>query len=80
MSTSPRRWVGYAESHDEERNFYKAKAFGNGTVKTDSLYRVSRVPMVVAFATLMPGPKMLWQFEEMGYDYSIESNGGRTNP
>ncbi len=80
MNTSPRRWVGYAESHDEERNFYKAKTYGNGTVKTDSLYRISRVPLVVAFATLMPGPKMLWQFEEMGYDYSIDSFGGRTNP
>lgn len=79
MNSLPRKWVGYAESHDEERNFYKAKAFGSGTVKTDSLYRISRVPLNIAFATLIPGPKMLWQFQEMGYDYSIDSQGGRTN-
>jgi 1,4-alpha-glucan branching enzyme len=79
MNSTPRKWVGYAESHDEERNFYKAKAFGSGTVKTDSVYRVSRVPLNIAFTTLIPGPKMLWQFQEMGYDYSIDSQGGRTN-
>lgn len=79
MNSLPRKWVGYAESHDEERNFFKAKTYGFGSVKTDSLYRVSRVPLNLAFATLIPGPKMLWQFQEMGYDYSIESQGGRTN-
>lgn len=79
MNSLPRKWVGYAESHDEERNFFKAKSYGSGTVKTDSVYRVSRVPLNIAFATLIPGPKMLWQFQEMGYDYSIDSQGGRTN-
>ena len=24
MNSLPRKWVGYAESHDEERNFFKA--------------------------------------------------------
>lgn len=78
MNSLPRRWVGYAESHDEERNFFKAKTFGSGTVKTDSIYRISRVPLNIAFATLIPGPKMIWQFGEMGYDYSIDALGGRT--
>jgi 1,4-alpha-glucan branching enzyme/plastocyanin len=79
LATSPRRWVGYSESHDEERNFYKAKAFGVGNVKTDSVYRISRVPLNIAFTVLVPGPKMLWQFQEMGYDYSIDALGGRTS-
>lgn len=79
MVSTPRKWVGFAESHDEERNFFKAREYGSGIVKTDSLYRVSRVPLNVAFATLAPGPKMLWQFQEMGYDYSINSLGGRTS-
>jgi 1,4-alpha-glucan branching enzyme len=79
MNSSPRRWVGYAESHDEERNFYEAKNSGLGAVKTDSIYRISRVPLNIAFTTLIPGPKMVWQFGEVGYDYSINSNGGRTN-
>jgi glycosidase len=79
MNTSLRRWVGFAESHDEERNFYKAKMYGNGTLKTDSIARINRVPLNIAFTTLLPGPKMIWQFGELGYDYSIDSNGGRTN-
>lgn len=79
MNSTPRRWVGFAESHDEERNFYKAKAFGVGTVKTDSIVRINRVPLNIAFTTLVPGPKMVWQFGELGYDLSIDSYGGRTN-
>ena len=79
MNSLPRRWVGFAESHDEERNFFKAKTYGIGTVKTDSVYRISRVPLNIAFTTLVPGPKMVWQFGEMGYDYSIDALGGRTS-
>lgn len=79
MSSTPRRWVGYSESHDEERNFFKAKEYGFGTVKTDSIYRVSRVPLNIAFTVMMPGPKMLWQFQELGFDYSIDALGGRTS-
>lgn len=77
LNSSPRRWVGYSESHDEERNFFNAKMWGAGVIATDSIYRVSRVPLNIAFTTLMPGPKMLWQFQELGYDYSINSLGGR---
>ncbi len=80
MLTSPRNWVGYAESHDEERNFFKVKTYGAGDLKTDSVERIARVPLNIAFVGLIPGPKMLWQFEEMGYDYSIDSQGGRMAP
>ena len=79
LNSIPRRWVGYAESHDEERNFNKAKTFGDGVIKTDSIYRISRVPLNIAFSMLVPGPKMIWQFGEMGFDYSINSFGGRTD-
>jgi hypothetical protein len=79
LVASPRNWVGYAESHDEERNFNKAKLYGSGTIATDSIARISRVPLNIAFTTLVPGPKMIYEFGEMGYDYSINSNGGRTN-
>jgi hypothetical protein len=37
------------------------------------------VPQNIAFSTLIPGPKMIWQFGELGYDYNIDYNGGRTN-
>lgn len=80
MLSNPRNWVGYAESHDEERNFFKVKTYGAGDLKTDSVERIARVPLNIAFVGLIPGPKMLWQFEELGYDYSIDSQGGRVNP
>jgi len=80
MVTTPRQWVGYGESHDEERNFYQAKTSGAGNITTDSIARIKRVPLNIAFNTLLPGPKMIWEFGEMGFDYSINSNGGRTNP
>lgn len=76
MNYLPRKWVGYAESHDEERNFYKAKAYGNGVIKTDSIVRINRVPLNIAFTVLTPGPKMIWQFGEMGYDYSLFWDNG----
>ncbi|MFV0469084.1 MAG: alpha-amylase family glycosyl hydrolase, partial [Dysgonomonas sp.] len=79
MNSIPRNWVGFAESHDEERNFFKAKKYGAGTMQTDSVARINRVPLNIAFTTLIPGPKMIWQFGEMGYDISIDSLGGRTN-
>ena len=66
-------WVGYGESHDEERNMYKAVAYGDGNLQSEDAHaaRMARVPAVIAFTTLIPGPKMLWQFQELGYDYSI---------
>ena len=79
MFYSPNRWVGFAESHDEERNFNKAKLYGNGIIKTDSIARINRVPLIMAFSILTQGPKMIWQFGEMGYDYSINDLGGRTS-
>ena len=68
-------WVGYGESHDEERNMYKAKAYGDGNLQDEDAHadRMARVPAVVAFTTLIPGPKMMWQFQELGYDYSINT-------
>jgi len=79
LVATPPNWVGYAESHDEERNFYMAKTGGIGNITTDSIARVARVPLNIAFTTLLPGPKMIYEFGEMGYDYSINSLGGRTN-
>jgi len=30
-----------------------------------------RAELSAAFFFTIPGPKMIWQFEELGYDYSI---------
>jgi len=67
--------ITYMESHDEERLMYKNLAFGS---QSNAAHDVRTLPvalersaMAAAFWAMMPGPKMLWQFGELGYDYSI---------
>ena len=67
-------YVSYCESHDEERAFFKAKQFGNGDLKTNEEARVARVPLNMAFLTLLNGPKMFYHFAELGFDYSKYQN------
>ena len=64
-------YVSYCESHDEERMQYKAKQWGNGNVATDASVRLGRVAENVAFNVLLNGSHMLWMWEEIGYDFSI---------
>jgi glycosidase len=74
--------VGYQESHDEERLMYKNEKYGNTTggsynVK-DTITGLKRNAMAAAFWAMIPGPKMIWQFGELGYDYSrcyLSTNG-----
>lgn len=68
-------WVGYMESHDEERVAYKQKEWGNYDFKTNLATRMDQLEVNAAFFLTVPGPKMVWQFGEMGYDVSIEENG-----
>ena len=70
--------VTYMESHDEERLMYKNLQFGNsyGNYSIKDLYTaLQRIKLVQAFFLTLPGPKMIWQFGELGYDYSIDYNG-----
>ena len=67
-------YVSYCESHDEERMQYKCKMYGNGAIKTDLATRIGRVPEHLALNALLDGPHMIWQFEEIGYDYSINND------
>jgi 1,4-alpha-glucan branching enzyme len=72
---SYRHLIGYACSHDEERLGYKCKNFGfsaNGqhNVKSQKIYS-QRIGALQSFLFAIPGPKMLWQFDELTYDYSI---------
>ncbi len=78
MSWKNRGWnsanvVGYMESHDEERLMYKNITFGNlsGTysIKTTTT-ALERMKLAGAFFFTIPGPKMIWQFGELGYDLS----------
>jgi 1,4-alpha-glucan branching enzyme len=63
--------VGFMESHDEERVGYKTKTYGNWGMIQDSILRAGRASLSAAFMILLPGPKLMWQFGEMDYDYSI---------
>lgn len=68
-------YVSYCESHDEERMQYKAKMYGNGDLQTNEAARLGRVAENVAFNVLLNGAHMLWMWEEIGYDISIDYNG-----
>jgi len=70
--------VGYMESHDEERMMYKIFKWGNasGTYNTKEHYTAKgRIELAANLFIPIPGPKMIWQFGELGYDYSIDENG-----
>lgn len=68
-------YVGFMESHDEERMGFKQTKYGSGTLKTDVGDRMKQLATNAAFFFTVSGPKMVWQFGEMGYDVSIEENG-----
>jgi len=70
VTDATNRFVGYAESHDEERVVYKAlnesgQTFGN-------LAKVhQRLSAMGAVHLLVPGPKMIWHFGDLGWEYSL---------
>ena len=68
--------VGYMESHDEERlmvkNLKEGQAEGAYNVRNMTI-ALDRIKLGSAFFYTVPGPKMLWQFGEMGYDFSINA-------
>lgn len=70
--------VAYMESHDEERLMFKNLAYGKeeGDYSVKNLETaLDRVEAAAAFYFTVPGPKMIWQFGERGYD--IELNDDR---
>ncbi len=83
---SKRNWqqphlIGYMESHDEERLMYKNISFGNQSVNystRDSNTALQRMSQAAAFWSMMPGPKMMWQFGELGFPFSINTCGNGT--
>lgn len=87
--TAPRA-VGYAESHDEERLMYKTLLYGAATQSYNTraiATALERTKAIGAMFLTVPGPKMIWQFAELGYDYGINrcedntyNNDCRTNP
>ena len=66
--------VAYMESHDEERMMFRTETegrySGDYNIKTINT-GLNRAKMAATFFYTIPGPKMLWMFGELGYDYSI---------
>ncbi len=65
--------VTFMESHDEERVTYKSLAYGNAAAGyniRDTAIALQRMELNAVFLLGIPGPKMIWQFGELGYDYS----------
>jgi hypothetical protein len=66
--------VAYMESHDEERMMYKNSQFGNSSGSynvRNTVTGLRRCELASTFFYTVPGPKMLWQFGELGYGFSI---------
>lgn len=68
--TTTNRFIGYAESHDEERVGYKA--FTEAGQTQGNLNKIlQRFPAMGAVHLLVPGPKMIWHFGELGNTASL---------
>ena len=70
--------VSLYNSHDERRLAEHCLTEG----RSQDAYNIrikeimyERVKLAAAFAFLQPGPKMIWQFDELGYDIDINLNG-----
>ena len=66
--------IAFPESHDEERILYIIKQTGmsSGSYNIrNQTTALKRIELISLFHILIPGPKMIWQFGERGYDQSI---------
>ncbi len=65
--------MNYIESHDEERLMVEVTNGGKKVFTAQE--KLERMKMAAATFFTIPGPKMIWQFGELGYDVSINENG-----
>lgn len=68
--------VSYMESHDEERTMWETLTWGQTSPVNLRQLRnaVNRNQLMAAFFFSIPGPKMIWQFEEFGYDLELNDD------
>ncbi len=60
--------VNYLESHDEERVMWENRNDGS------LAERIEEAKVDAAFFFMVPGPKMIWQFGELGYDEELNND------
>lgn len=70
-----KRLLGYPESHDKDRLMYTGLTSGNAggafPVFNNLPNALNRMSTIGAVSILVPGPKMIWHFAELGMDDSI---------
>jgi 1,4-alpha-glucan branching enzyme len=62
--------VGYMESHDEERVAWDLKNSSSQSLA----HQMQRLKLNAALFFMVPGPKMIWQFGEFGYDEELNND------
>lgn len=66
--------IGYKNSHDEQWLMRKMREYGNDTNPDHNIKELDvaldRMKLAGAFFFTIPGPKMIWQFEELGYGWN----------
>ena len=74
---SGKRLVGYFESHDEERIMYNNLQYGNSSNPNHNVQDLNtalyRMRALGAISLLIPGPKMIWHFGDLGMEQSINT-------
>lgn len=79
-----KRVMGYPESHDKERLLYTAMTTGNAAGAAPPFGNLNnalgRMSAIGATSLLIPGPKMIWHFADLGMQMSIyDCNNGNVN-
>ena len=79
-----KRLIGYPESHDKDRLVYSALTYGNGSganpVAGNLTNALTRMSSIGAISLLIPGPKMIWHFADLGMgDSSYTCTDGTVN-
>lgn len=70
VTNANNRCIGYAESHDEERILYKAINEA-GQTQNNLDKALKRMQALGSMFFLVPGPKMIWHFSELGWNDSL---------
>ncbi len=73
--------IAYAESHDEERVAYKVDAYAEDYTLKSKATKCKRLGALAVQLLLTPGPKMIWQFGELGANQTTKGpDGNNTDP
>ena len=70
-----KRAMGYPESHDKDRLMYSGITYGVGSGSNPPVGSLNncltRMSAIGAISLLVPGPKMIWHFADLGMNTSI---------